>query len=70
MDMQEYLVMKRTGHWWVTLEGARRGPYVSRQVAIDSAIHSAKLDFKAGNAARVSLDEPEDGVPVVFETGT
>jgi hypothetical protein len=69
MLTKHYIVMKRSEKWWLTLDGDRRGPYESQQVAVDSAIHAAKLDFRLGQPARVSVDEPDDGVPVVYETG-
>jgi hypothetical protein len=68
MAHSEYLIIRRSGQWWVTLDGERTGPFGSQNVAVDAAVYRARLDFKAGNTARVSVDEPGDGIPVVFET--
>ena len=53
---KDYIVMRRSGQWWMTFDGDRRGPFVSQQVAVASAIHAAKLDFRIGQSARVSID--------------
>ena len=68
MPNREYLVMRRSGQWWVTLDGERTGPFVSEKSALDAAIGRAKVDFKGGQPARVSVDEPEDGVPIVYDS--
>lgn len=68
MPNREYLVMRPSGQWWVTLDGDRSGPFVSEKSAVDAAIGRAKVDFKGGQVARVSVDEPDDGVPVVYES--
>lgn len=68
MAQREYLVIRRAGQWWVSLEGDRRGPHASRQEAVDSAILGAKLDSRTGASARVSVDDPEDGFPVVYDS--
>jgi hypothetical protein len=65
---REYLVINRSGEWWITLDGDRRGPHASRQEAIASAILAAKLEARTGTPARVSVDEPDDGVPVVYDS--
>jgi hypothetical protein len=65
----EYIIVNRSGAWWLTIDGARRGPYVSKEIAIRAGIHAAKLDFREGKSARVSVEEPGEGVPVVYETG-
>ncbi len=64
----EYLVLKRSGQWWLTLDGTRTGPFVSEKSAVDAAIARAKMDFKGGRQARVSVDEPDDGIPVVYDS--
>jgi hypothetical protein len=51
----EYLVFERQQQWWVLIDALRAGPYVTRQVAIDSAIAAAKVDLKGGLLARVSV---------------
>lgn len=68
MPNVEYLVMRRSAEWWVVRDGERSGPYVSEKVAVDAAIARAKMDFKGGTPARVSVDEPDDGVPVVYDS--
>ncbi len=68
MPNREYLVLRRSAQWWVTIDGERSGPFVSEKAAVDAAISRAKLDFRAGQTARVSVDEPEDGVPVVYDS--
>jgi hypothetical protein len=64
----EYVVIKRAGQWWVTMDGQRTGPHPSHDAAVGAAITSAKLYERSGNTARVSVDEPEDGLPTVYET--
>lgn len=53
----EYLVVDRQSQWWIMHDGFRRGPFISRQVAIDSAILAAKVDVRAGRQARVSVQD-------------
>lgn len=60
MTNAEYLVIERQNQWWVMLDGFRRGPFVSRQIAIDSAVSAAKIDFKSGRPARVSVQNGTD----------
>lgn len=68
MARAEYVVMKRDGAWWVTLDGARTGPYKSEPDGIHAAVVAAKTIERTGHVARVSVDEPDDGIPVVYET--
>lgn len=68
MRQAEYLVVQRSEQWWAMLDGARFGPYPGRQIAIDRAISLAKVDFKAGKTARVSVDDGE-GTEVVYQSG-
>lgn len=68
MRQAEYLVVQRSEQWWTMLDGARFGPYPGRQIAIDRAISLAKVDFKAGKTARVSVDDGE-GIEVVYQSG-
>jgi hypothetical protein len=55
MRQSEYLVIERQSQWWVMLDGVREGPYPSRQIAIDSAILAAKIEFNSGRLGRVSV---------------
>jgi hypothetical protein len=57
MHPNEYLVARRTGHWQVIVEAATHGPFVSRQVAIDSATAMARNDFSDKKHAIVMLEE-------------
>lgn len=68
MLRKEYIVMLRIGQWWVVVDGARLGPYLSQQVAAAAAVRMAKLDFRTGRHARVSVDDPNDGVPVIYDS--
>lgn len=68
MHCKEYVVTTSSGRWWVMEATERLGPYVSRQVAADAAIRSAKQDFKAGQHARVTMDEPESSTPVLYDS--
>ncbi len=68
MQCKEYVVATSSGRWWVRDASEQLGPYVSRQVATEAAIRSAKLDFKAGQHARVSLEEPEAGVQFLYDS--
>ena len=62
MTKAEYLVFERQKRWWVLIDGQRTGPYVSRQVAIDSAIAAARVTFTGGREARVSVQHRSDMV--------
>jgi hypothetical protein len=68
MQCKEYVVTTSSGRWWIMEATERLGPFVSRQVATEAAIRSAKLDFKAGRHARVSLDEPPNGAQFLYDS--
>lgn len=62
MTSADYLVTERQNEWWAMLDGFRPGLYANRQIAIDSAVTAAKIDFKAGRPARVSVQNGTDMV--------
>lgn len=66
--IREYVVVIRDFHWWVLIDGVRWGPYLSSAVAEASAISLAKLDFKVGQSARVTLEGDED--KIVYDSQT
>jgi hypothetical protein len=68
MQCKDYVVTTSSGRWWIREAADRLGPFVSRQVATEAAIRSAKLDFKAGRHARVSLDEPQNGTELLYDS--
>ena len=68
MQQLQYIVFRRAGLWWFTIDGDRFGPYQGRSSATDSAIGEAKHQARTGVPARVSIDEPDDGMPVVFDS--
>lgn len=68
MDQVEYIVLRQAGLWWFTVDGERYGPYYGRLSATDSAISEAKHKARIGVPAKVSVDEPDDGMPVVFDS--
>jgi hypothetical protein len=68
MQCKDYVVTTSSGRWWIKEATERLGPFVSRQVATEAAIRSAKLDFKAGRHARVSLDEPQNGTEFLYDS--
>lgn len=63
-----YVVVLRAGQWWVMLDGRRTGPYANKELAIDSAVASAKLFESSGDTSEVAVDEPDDGIPTVYES--
>jgi hypothetical protein len=65
---KEYVVQLRSKQWWVTQDGATQGPFVSKAAAVSGAIAQAKRDFGMGELARVWVEEPEDGGPVVYDS--
>lgn len=69
MTKAEYLVFERQKRWWVLRDGLRNGPYVGRQVAIDSAVLAAKVDFTGGRPARVSVQNGTDMV-TAYDSGS
>jgi hypothetical protein len=69
MAATQYLVTQQSGQWWITLHAMRTGPYATKADAIRWAVHTAKLFEKSGSAAEVAVDEPENGILTVYETG-
>ena len=70
MAHAQYLVIKRSNVWWVTLDGSRTGPYDSEKAAVDEAIIAANVYVRGGHTAEVAVDEPDDGVPTVYRAGS
>jgi hypothetical protein len=68
MQCKDYVVTTSAGRWWITEATERLGPFVSQQVATEAAIRSAKLDFKAGRHARVSLDDAPNGAQFLYDS--
>lgn len=65
-----YLVIKRSGIWWVLFEGARGGPFQSEDAAIAAAVSAAKIGQVTGVHASVEVDRQNEGVATVFSTKT
>ena len=69
VTVAEYLVFERQNRWWVMIDGHRMGPHVNRQVAIDSAVVGAKVAFKGGTRARVSVQNG-DQIVTAYDSST
>lgn len=67
--MTEYLFVERSGTWQILVDGLLRGPFVSRQIAIDSAIVAVKIDFKVGKLGRVSVQYGEE-IVTAYDSST
>lgn len=68
MSAVQYLVMRRSAQWWFLADGARLGPFPNQSEAQKAAITAARSKERTGDKARVSLDDPDDGVPVIYES--
>lgn len=54
---KEYMINRRSGAWNVVCGRERLGPYITQQIAIDSAMAMAKADFRARIRATVWLED-------------
>lgn len=68
MPKDQYVIIQRQGKWWVTIDGVRTGPFNLRQEALDAAIGAAKTNEKTGRKSAVSWDDPDDGLPIVYDS--
>ena len=59
---REYNVIYRDFKAWVVVDGQRTGPFPSMAAAENAAISLAKLDFKVGQLARVTVNDVPDRV--------
>jgi hypothetical protein len=64
----KYFVIRRNGAWFVTIDGTQSQPYGTEAEAVAAAISTAQIEERAGTIAEVSVDEPEDGIPLVYRT--
>lgn len=64
----QYMVVKRSGKWWILLNGYRQGPFDTPDEALRSAVTEAKIHERSGNSAEVSWDDPDDGTPTVYRS--
>ena len=64
----QYVVIQRSGKWWFTVDGERRGPFELRKDAIDAAVGTARVKERAGRDGEVSWDDPDDGTPTVYKS--
>lgn len=55
MQVSEYLVSQWGGLWTIECPTGQHGPYMNRQMAIDSALGMAKADFSKMKPAIVML---------------
>jgi hypothetical protein len=74
MDIQnntahaEYIVIRRAGLWNYTIGGDQYGPFQNQNQAQDAAIREAKRSGRLGHPARVSVDELDHSLPIIFDT--
>lgn len=66
--LREYSVIRRSSQYWVIYDGTTVGPYISFAVAEAAAISLAKMDFKVGRSARVTVEDKENRV--VYDSTT
>ena len=68
MPDANYVVIRRAGLWSFTVDGDVFGPYQGQVAAETAAISEAKHRARRGQTARVSIDLPDDGIPVIYDT--
>ncbi|UXN75903.1 hypothetical protein N8D56_27315 (plasmid) [Devosia sp. A8/3-2] len=68
MSDDQYMVVKRSGKWWILIDGGRQGPFETHDAAIAWAVEQAKIEERRGASAQVSWDDPEDGFPTVYKS--
>lgn len=68
MPDANYIVVRRNGQWSFTIDGDFYGPYQGQAGAEAAAIAEAKHRGRIGETAKVSVDVPDDGMPVIFDT--
>jgi hypothetical protein len=64
---KEYLITRRSGAWNVVCGIERRGPHITQQIAIDSAVAMAKADFAEMISAIVWLED-QGKVRAIFDS--
>lgn len=62
--MRKYVVRIVGTSWWALDGDSSLGPYGSRKVAETAAIAMAKLDFRNGRAAIVTVEEGSEMVEI------
>lgn len=66
-----YIVSRRTGGWFIGMEGERYGPFPDGQVgALIAAVQAANHSGKEGHDARVLLRTAEGRMTTVWVFGT
>jgi hypothetical protein len=60
--------MQRNGQWWAYINGERRGPFPSKDGALQGAVAEAKIHELTGRKAEVSWDDPDDGTPTIYRS--
>jgi hypothetical protein len=68
MSDADFVVVLRNGQWSFTIDGEFYGPYQGQAGAEAAAISEAKHRGRIGETAQVSVDLPDDGAPVIFDT--
>jgi hypothetical protein len=68
MSAKPYVLVCSSGRWWISFGTERHGPFVSKQIAIDSAIRLAKVDFAGGRPARVLIDNTDGQQAVLYDS--
>ena len=68
MRPDQYVVIQRSGKWWISLDADRRGPYMNKNDAVAAAIERAKTEEHRGREGEVSWDDPADGMPTVYRS--
>lgn len=66
-DVLTYIIVHREGAWWIIYDDNRAGPYEIRHAACEAALAAARNG--GGKArARVWIDIPGDGMPVIYDS--
>ena len=68
MNPDQYVVVKRSGQWWISVDANRYGPYSKKDDALEAAVSHAKTRERSGRDGEVSWDDPNDGMPTVYRT--
>lgn len=69
MSTVRLILMHRKSGWHVWQDGQMSAGYHTKADAISSARVTASLEERRGVTVEISVDEPEDGVPLIYRSG-
>jgi hypothetical protein len=66
-EVLTYIVVHREGAWWIMYGDTRAGPYETQRSACEVALAAARNNGDRVRA-RVWVDVPGDGMPVLYDS--